>query len=193
MLYVEVSLKCIYISQFWLNSCYNNGYSYMNMTRVFARISSVSTEIFIAVKNVSSQCCIVKRNTRFIPAEYIRPELSHGVRETSLRRRPYENRQNKRVVTGSPQEKASKRFTTFLRYIISVNGTDRASSPSGCHPRFVFGKFRVHISARRQAVTINPCGGGFKYLYRSPASRRRRWKGNPVPGGVTGPPCSRGM
>jgi hypothetical protein len=34
-----------------------------------------------------------------------------------------------------------------------------------------------------------PCGGGLEYLHRSPASRRRRWKGNPVPGGVTGPPC----
>jgi hypothetical protein len=34
------------------------------------------------------------------------------------------------------------------------------------------------------------CGGGFKYLHRSPASRRKRRKGNPVPGGITGPPCS---
>jgi hypothetical protein len=32
--------------------------------------------------------------------------------------------------------------------------------------------------------------GGFKYLHRSPASRRRRRKGNPVPGGITGPLCS---
>jgi hypothetical protein len=28
-----------------------------------------------------------------------------------------------------------------------------------------------------------PCGGGVEYLHRSPASRRRRRKGNPVPGG----------
>jgi hypothetical protein len=34
------------------------------------------------------------------------------------------------------------------------------------------------------------CGGGLQYLHRSPASRRRRrGKGNPVPGGITGPPC----
>jgi hypothetical protein len=33
------------------------------------------------------------------------------------------------------------------------------------------------------------CGGGLEYLYRSPASRRRRRKGNPVPGGISGPPC----
>jgi hypothetical protein len=37
------------------------------------------------------------------------------------------------------------------------------------------------------------CGGGLQYLHRSPASRRRRRKGNPVPGGITGPPCSRGI
>jgi hypothetical protein len=34
------------------------------------------------------------------------------------------------------------------------------------------------------------CVGGVEYLHRSPASRRRRRKGNPVPGGITGPPCS---
>jgi hypothetical protein len=39
----------------------------------------------------------------------------------------------------------------------------------------------------------NPCGGVAEYLHRSPASLRRRRKGNPVPGGITGPPCSWGM
>jgi hypothetical protein len=29
----------------------------------------------------------------------------------------------------------------------------------------------------------SPCGGGLGYLHRSPVSRRRRRKGNPVPGG----------
>jgi hypothetical protein len=28
----------------------------------------------------------------------------------------------------------------------------------------------------------NPCGGGLEYLHRNPASRKRRQKGNPVPG-----------
>jgi hypothetical protein len=37
------------------------------------------------------------------------------------------------------------------------------------------------------------CGGGFEYLHRSPASRRRRRKGNPVSGGITGPACSWGI
>jgi hypothetical protein len=39
----------------------------------------------------------------------------------------------------------------------------------------------------------DPCGGGLEYLHRSPASRKRRQKGNPVPGIITGPPCSRGI
>jgi hypothetical protein len=37
-----------------------------------------------------------------------------------------------------------------------------------------------------------PCGGGFEYLHRNPASCRRRWKENPMPGVITGPPCSWG-
>jgi hypothetical protein len=36
-------------------------------------------------------------------------------------------------------------------------------------------------------------GGGVEYLHRCPASRRRHWKGNPVPGGITWPPCSWGI
>jgi hypothetical protein len=35
-------------------------------------------------------------------------------------------------------------------------------------------------------IVIIPCGGGVEYLHRSPASPRRRRKGNPVPGGITG-------
>jgi hypothetical protein len=31
----------------------------------------------------------------------------------------------------------------------------------------------------------SPRGGGFEYLHRIPASRRRRRKGNPVPGDIT--------
>jgi hypothetical protein len=36
-------------------------------------------------------------------------------------------------------------------------------------------------------------GGRLQYLHRSPESRRRRRKGNPVAGGITGPPCSGGI
>jgi hypothetical protein len=35
-----------------------------------------------------------------------------------------------------------------------------------------------------------PASRRVQYLHRSPASRRRRRKGNPVPRGITGPPCS---
>jgi hypothetical protein len=34
---------------------------------------------------------------------------------------------------------------------------------------------------------ISPCGGGLQYLHRSPVSRKRRRKENPVPRGITGP------
>jgi hypothetical protein len=37
-----------------------------------------------------------------------------------------------------------------------------------------------------------PCDAGVERLHRSPARHRRR-NGNPVPGGVTGPPCSSEM
>jgi hypothetical protein len=36
----------------------------------------------------------------------------------------------------------------------------------------------------------SPCGSGFEHLHRSPASRTRRRKGNPVIGCITGSPCS---
>jgi hypothetical protein len=35
----------------------------------------------------------------------------------------------------------------------------------------------------------SPRTGGFEYLHHSPESRTMRRKGNPVPGGITGPPC----
>jgi hypothetical protein len=38
-----------------------------------------------------------------------------------------------------------------------------------------------------------PCGGGLEYFTVVPASRKRRQKGNPVPGGITGPPCYWGI
>jgi hypothetical protein len=39
-------------------------------------------------------------------------------------------------------------------------------------------------------ATVSVCGDVFEHLHRSPGSRRRRRKGNPVPGGITGSPCS---
>jgi hypothetical protein len=43
-----------------------------------------------------------------------------------------------------------------------------------------------------QGSSASPCGHGVEYLHRSPASRSRRRKGNPVPGVIPGPPCSWG-
>jgi hypothetical protein len=37
------------------------------------------------------------------------------------------------------------------------------------------------------------CRSRLKYLHRSPESRKRQQKGNPVPGGINGPPCSWGI
>jgi hypothetical protein len=36
-------------------------------------------------------------------------------------------------------------------------------------------------------------GGGFEYHHRSLASRKKRRKGNPLPGAITGSPCSWGI
>jgi hypothetical protein len=40
------------------------------------------------------------------------------------------------------------------------------------------------------SVRFVPWGGGFENILRSPASLRRRRKGNPVTGSITRPPCS---
>jgi hypothetical protein len=42
-------------------------------------------------------------------------------------------------------------------------------------------------------LSETPCGGGLEYLHCIPASRKRRHKGNPVPEGITGSPCSWGI
>jgi hypothetical protein len=39
----------------------------------------------------------------------------------------------------------------------------------------------------------DPCGGGLEYRHRSLASRKRRQKGNPFPGGIAVPPYSWGI
>jgi hypothetical protein len=55
------------------------------------------------------------------------------------------------------------------------------------------GRPRLYNEDLRQLRRITPCGGGLEYLHRSHASRRRPRKGNPVPGVITGPPCSWGI
>jgi hypothetical protein len=51
----------------------------------------------------------------------------------------------------------------------------------------------THPSINNVLYCLTSPGGGIEYLHRSPASRRRRRKGNPVPGDTTGPPCSWGI
>jgi hypothetical protein len=46
------------------------------------------------------------------------------------------------------------------------------------------------LQAGRFIGHISPCGGGIEYFHRSPASRKRRQKGNSVPWVITGPPSS---
>jgi hypothetical protein len=48
------------------------------------------------------------------------------------------------------------------------------------------------VSGAKQGL-VDIREGGFKYFHRSPASCRRQRKGNPVRGGITGPPCSLGI
>jgi hypothetical protein len=47
--------------------------------------------------------------------------------------------------------------------------------------------------AVRTNTSRDPCGGWVEYVHLSPASRRWRRKGNPVSGGLTGPPCFWGI
>jgi hypothetical protein len=52
------------------------------------------------------------------------------------------------------------------------------------------------IVGRNVTLTLTwkaPCGGRLEYLQSSPTSHKRRWKGNSVNGGITGPPCSCGI
>jgi hypothetical protein len=51
----------------------------------------------------------------------------------------------------------------------------------------------VYYLEERVNDRAHPRGGVFEYLHRSAANRRRRRKRNPVPGGITGPPCSWGI
>jgi hypothetical protein len=52
----------------------------------------------------------------------------------------------------------------------------------------------VYIKGKSSFLkNVTPRWGGFQYLHRIHASRRRRQEGNPVPGDITEPPCSCGM
>jgi hypothetical protein len=44
---------------------------------------------------------------------------------------------------------------------------------------------RVYTGVNTERFPMNPCGGGLEYLHRSPVSRKKRRKGNLVPGRYT--------
>jgi hypothetical protein len=49
------------------------------------------------------------------------------------------------------------------------------------------------VAKRTLRKSVSPCAGGLEYLHRSPATRKKRRKRNPVPGGITGPLSSWGI
>jgi hypothetical protein len=66
--------------------------------------------------------------------------------------------------------------------------------PSRLEVEIAISKLKNYKSSGRDQIPANPCGGdGLEYLHRNPASRKTRLKGNPVPEGITEPPCSWGI
>jgi hypothetical protein len=63
---------------------------------------------------------------------------------------------------------------------------DTVNTPLQQQMGCVFCVFRAKVLFWRQFSL--PYGGGVEYLHHSSATRRRRRKGNPVTGGITGPP-----
>jgi hypothetical protein len=51
---------------------------------------------------------------------------------------------------------------------------------------------KYHVKWELLKRLLYPRGIRLEYRHHSTVGRKRRWKGNPLPGDVTGPPCSRG-
>jgi hypothetical protein len=93
------------------------------------------------------------------------------------RQRPW----NKQETTDVAMQRPSKHVSKTI--VINRNGVFYSVRAMGLSERQL---------GRPSQLRVVPYGGRVEYLYRSPTSRRRRWKGNPVPGGITRPPCSWG-
>jgi hypothetical protein len=63
---------------------------------------------------------------------------------------------------------------------------------SGDEMNFLWGTNWIPIYDIVERSHYSPCGGGLECLQRNSAIRKRQQKGNPVPGGITGPPYSWG-
>jgi hypothetical protein len=66
-------------------------------------------------------------------------------------------------------------------------GKNLSRVPDGCLSSGRTGRLADGLTLTLTLRGRAPCGDGLQYLLRSPARRR---KGNPVPGGITGPPCN---
>jgi hypothetical protein len=53
-------------------------------------------------------------------------------------------------------------------------------TPIGSLRVSIWAQFCCRFGALLEMIISAPCGGGLEYLHRSPASRKRRQKGNPV-------------
>jgi hypothetical protein len=73
------------------------------------------------------------------------------------------------------------------------NHMEHTNTLCGENVEFKYDKAGGIYSNHNALKSLDPSGGGLEYLHRSPASRKTRRKGNPVPGGITGPPCSWGI
>jgi hypothetical protein len=76
--------------------------------------------------------------------------------------------------------------TVFLLWLVTSSNSRRFSAPG-----LTSSQAGGHLLPT--SYSSNCIGGGFEYLHRSPASRKRRRKENTVVGGITGQPCSWGI
>jgi hypothetical protein len=80
--------------------------------------------------------------------------------------------------------------------LTQVETQPKRNLPVGFPCRYVPVRYELNFQIllrRISYVKSFPLVGRFEYFHRSPASRRRRRKGNPVPGGITGPLCAWGI
>jgi hypothetical protein len=101
----------------------------------------------------------------------------------------------------TPHVPDTRHYTGNTSVLSPVNTHPRAPvPPNGEHKAFNLTRGSSFLKQNSKRVSdgrallggtcIQRPGPGLKYLHRSPASRNRRRKGNPVPGGITGLPWS---
>jgi hypothetical protein len=86
------------------------------------------------------------------------------------------------VVSSTDASRARTLVSTCCSWLSSHRSWDANCLPNNPQLHWLFRSSNM--------LLLIPGAGGFEYLHRSPASRRRRRKGNQLPGGIHGPPCS---